>query len=182
MTFDIYTILFITLTLTGFYLINPEYRLSLLVLASSVFVLLQNRGSLVVMLLITFITYIAGICIYTLPKSNAILKKVLLFLVVNPYPTTASDEIIFNRIHEMADEEGILFRSTNYDSRSMGLNFDEDYNDRSHLNYTGSRKYSSFLAKLLKEEFDLPDRRGNEKYDSRERNAEYMRKVYGGFR
>ncbi len=123
------------------------------------------------------------------PKSEMYLKKIIeytrendieLFLVVNPYPTTARDELVFNRIHELADSEGVLFRSTNYDSWDMGLDFDKDYNDRSHLNYDGSRKYSSFLATLLKEEFDLPDRRGDKRYASWDRNAEQMQAQYGG--
>ncbi len=122
------------------------------------------------------------------PKSELYLKKIMdytkehgieLFLVVNPYPTTAEDELIYNRIHELADAEGVLFRSTNYDGDEIGLDHDKDYSDESHLNYSGSRKYSSFLGKTLKENFDLPDRRGTKGYESWDRNAEIIKEMYG---
>lgn len=124
------------------------------------------------------------------PKSEIYLKKIIdytkendidLFLIVNPYPTTEKEEFIYNRIHEIADSYGVLFISTNYNSSEMGLNFDEDYNDESHLNYSGSSKFSLFLSRVLKENFDLPDRRGDLRYESWDRNAEQMREAYGGY-
>ncbi len=109
------------------------------------------------------------------PKSEYYLKKIMdytrehgieLFLVVNPYPTTTEDELIYNRIHELADAEGVLFRSTYYDGEEIGLDHDKDYSDESHLNYFGSCKYSSFLEMTLKVKFDLSDRRGVVGYES----------------
>lgn len=124
------------------------------------------------------------------PKSEIYLYKIIdytkknnieLFLVVNPYPTTAQEELVYNRIHEIADSNNVLFRSTNYDSEEMGLVFDEDYNDESHLNYSGSCKYSAFLSGIIKENYHLPDRRGDPRYESWERNAKQIRKAYGGY-
>lgn len=100
---------------------------------------------------------------------------------MNPYPTTAQEELVYNRIHEIADSNKVLFRSTNYNSEEMGLVFDEDYNDESHLNYSGSCKYSSFLSDLIKENYDIPDRRGDPRYESWDRNAEKMSELYGEY-
>ncbi len=114
------------------------------------------------------------------PKSEMYLKKIIeytkendmeLFLIVNPYPTTADDEIIYNRIRELAEDEGIPFKNTNYHAEEIGLDHDKDYSDESHLNHLGSRKYSSYLAKLLKSMYEIPDRRGVPDYDSWDRNA-----------
>ncbi len=122
------------------------------------------------------------------PKSEIYLRKIIeytkengidLYLVVNPYPTTAEEEEIYNRIHSIANAEGVLFRSTNFDSLDMGLDFDKDYNDVSHLNYSGSCKYSHFLAANLKENFDIPDRRGDPRYISWDRNAAKNEEEYG---
>ena len=122
------------------------------------------------------------------PKSEEYLLKIIdytkehdidLFLVVNPYPTTADEELIYNRIHEIADKNGVLFQSTNYDSEEMGLDFEHDYNDDSHLNYYGGCKYSSFLGRILKENFDLPDRRGDKRYSSWQRNSDKQDELYG---
>lgn len=121
------------------------------------------------------------------PKSEEYLLKLIdyaedndieLFLVVNPYPTTAEEELIYNRIHDIADKKGVYFLSTNYDSEEMGLDFDRDYNDESHLNYSGGCKYTSYLGKILKERYEIPDRRGDARYASWDRNSEQMREKY----
>ncbi|WP_241210442.1 hypothetical protein [Brachyspira hampsonii] len=48
-----------------------------------------------------------------------------------------------------------------------------DYNDAGHLNYKGVEKYTSFLGKYLKDNFDFPDRRGDSNYNTWEKNALY---------
>ena len=59
----------------------------------------------------------------------------------------------------------------NYDD--YNLNFDRDFQDSSHLNYNGADKFTRYLGKYLKENYDLPDRRNDPKYYSWEINAKY---------
>ena len=89
-----------------------------------------------------------------------------LFLIVAPYPTNDSHELVYNRVHEIADRAGIRFNSTNYFYDHMDLNFETDFNDLSHLNYAGSCKFTDYLAGEIVRQFDIPDRRGCDGYES----------------
>lgn len=98
-------------------------------------------------------------------------KNIELFLVVSPYITTDEDELVYNRVHEIADSYGLEFNSTNYFYSEMELDFDKDFNDESHLNYVGSCKYTDYLGQELKDKFNIPDRRGDKKWESWDRHA-----------
>ncbi len=102
-----------------------------------------------------------------------------LFLIVTPYITVAEDELVYNRVREIAAMNDIEFNSTNFDYDEIGLDFHTDFNDDSHLNYWGARKFTDYLGKELKERFEIPDRRGDERYESWEVHyreiAEYVK-------
>ncbi|MBR0091112.1 MAG: hypothetical protein IJP92_05390 [Lachnospiraceae bacterium] len=97
-------------------------------------------------------------------------KGIELFLVVTPYITVEQDELVYNRIREIAAQHGLQFQSTNYYYDAMGLDFETDFHDDSHLNYWGAVKFTHYLAKELKARYDLPDRRGDARYESWEEN------------
>lgn len=112
-------------------------------------------------------------------KSEEYLQKIIdytkeneidLFLIVSPYITTSSDELVYNRVHEIADRCGIIFNSTNYAYEKMNLDFDTDFADESHLNYWGSCKYSDFIGKEIKLHYDIPDRRNMIEWESWDRH------------
>ncbi|WP_024867280.1 hypothetical protein [Butyrivibrio sp. FCS014] len=105
-------------------------------------------------------TYLQKIIDFT--KEN----DIELFLMVAPYITTNEDELVYNRVKEIANMNNIEFNSTNYDYKEIGLNFETDFYDRSHLNYRGAEKFTNYLGKELKSRFDIPDRRGEEGYES----------------
>lgn len=115
--------------------------------------------------------YSGGITI----KSEQYLKKIIefvkqndieLFLIVSPYITTDEDELVYNRVHEIAGNYGLEFNSTNYLYDEMELDFEKDFNDESHLNYIGSCKFTEYLGNEIKKKYDIPDRRGLEKWKS----------------
>lgn len=119
------------------------------------------------------------------PKSNFYLNKIVdytkenniqLFLVVNPYPTELEDEMIFNDIAKIAEEDNVFFVDMNHFTQYIGIDNATDYSDESHLNYWGSLKFTTFLATVLKTNFEIPDRRGDPRYISWERNAEADKK------
>lgn len=116
--------------------------------------------------------YLQRIIDYT--KKN----DIKLFLVVTPYITTSEDELVYNRIREIANMNEIEFNSTNYYYDEIGLDFKNDFYDESHLNYWGAYKFTNYLGKELKTRFELTDHRGDSKYDSWEINfreiAEYV--------
>ena len=119
-------------------------------------------------------------------KSEIYLQKIIeytkengidLFLMVSPYITVDEDELVYNRVHEIADRYGLHFNSTNYYYKNMDLDFDEDFNDHSHLNYGGSCKFSRYLGEELKKMYDIPDRRGLPKWESWDRHAVEIRQM-----
>jgi len=125
--------------------------------------------------------YSGGITI----KSEIYLQKIIeytqehgieLFLMVSPYITTDEDELVYNRVHEIADRYGLQFNSTNYYYSAMNLDFEVDFNDHSHLNYLGSCKFTDYLGEELKKTYDIPDRRGLSKWESWDRHAEEIRR------
>ena len=97
-----------------------------------------------------------------------------LFLTVTPYITTFQDELVYNQVHDIANSYGIKFDSTNYSYDTMGINFDEDFNDESHLNYYGSCKFTKYIADSIKANYDIPDRRGDDRWESWDRNVEMI--------
>ncbi len=119
-------------------------------------------------------------------KSEIYLQKIIdyckkheinLFFIVSPYITTDEDELVYNRVHEIADMNGISFQSTNYFYNVMELDFDEDFNDVSHLNYRGSCKFTDYLGGEIKDMYEIPDRRGLERWESWDRHAEEIREA-----
>ena len=118
-------------------------------------------------------------------KSEVYLQRIIeyaqkngidLFLMVSPYITRDEDELVYNRIHEIADRYGLEFNSTNYFYKAMNLDFEVDFNDSSHLNFLGSCKFTDYLGEELKRLYDLPDRRGQDRWESWDRHAAQIRK------
>jgi len=95
-----------------------------------------------------------------------------LYLVVTPYITNDEDELIYNRLHEIADHYGLQFNSTNYYYNEIGLDFEHDFNDASHLNYWGALKFTDYLGSDLKKRYDIPDHRSEPGYESWQKNYE----------
>lgn len=104
-------------------------------------------------------------------------KDIELYLIVSPYITTSDDELVYNRVKEIAGNYGLEFNSTNYSYDEMDLDFDTDFNDDSHLNYRGSCKYTKYLGAKIKENYDIPDRRGLEKWESWDRHVKEIREA-----
>ena len=117
-------------------------------------------------------------------KSEIYLQKIIdytkdndidLFLIVAPYPTTDAHELVYNRVHEIADRNDVPFNSTNYFYDHMNLDFETDFNDPSHLNYSGSCKFTEYLGQEILNRFDIPNRHGDARYESWARHAEKIR-------
>ncbi len=118
------------------------------------------------------------------PKSEKYLKKIIsyvrrkgsrLVLIAAPYVVTGEDMRTFNRIEKIAKEEGLLFINYNHEYDKMGLDFENDFHDASHLNYWGSCKFTQYLGEFLASCEEIPDRRGQEGYGSWEDNARVIR-------
>ena len=98
-----------------------------------------------------------------------------LVLMVTPYITNAQDQAAFDRIEAIAAEKGVpmINGCDKYDE--IGLDFETDFNDGSHLNYWGASKYTSYLGRELTTHFALEDHRGDPRYASWDDNASEIR-------
>ena len=87
-------------------------------------------------------------------------------LFISPYGVEEHEQRIYNYLGEVAKSEGVEFWDFNRQYDEIGLDFSVDISDGSHLSYTGNYKYSDYLGKMIRENFDIPDRRGDKLYKS----------------
>lgn len=93
-------------------------------------------------------------------------NNINLFIIISPWPTFDENcQKIYNSVMDIAYEYDILFKNYNL-LPNIGLNYSTDMADTGHLNYYGTKKFTDILAKDIKANFDIPDRRGNNKYDT----------------
>lgn len=91
-------------------------------------------------------------------------KNIVLFLVELPNKTRWTYEK-FNTASDYAKEHGLLFTDFTQEEKKIGIDWTSDTMDEGdHLNYYGAVKLNEYLGKILKEKYDLPDRRNYEKY------------------
>lgn len=112
-------------------------------------------------------------------KNEEYLRKIIeltkehgseLVLLVTPYVVLPGETAVFNRVAEIAGEYDVPFVNFNLYYDEMGIDFANDYAiDGCHMAYWGSEKFTRLFADMLEEEYDLPDRRGDEKYASYDR-------------
>lgn len=108
-------------------------------------------------------------------KSEKYLRKIIkyvkekeskLILVTIPYIETNEDRRTYNQVAEIAAEEDILYINFNESYDEIGLDFVEDFNDSSHLNYWGSCKFSDYLGTFLASGQGVKDNRSLPEYES----------------
>lgn len=119
-----------------------------------------------------------------LPKAEAYYRKIIelcqekqipLEIIVSPYVVKDTAQKRFNRAAEIAQEYGVPFTNYNSDEwfEEVDYNFATDMADYAHANHRGHTKFTLSLGDRLSDTYDLPDRRGEERWASWERNAEY---------
>ena len=114
-----------------------------------------------------------------LAKNN----NIPILIVKSPYSLyNEYDQKKYNTAKKIAEEYNVPFINLNYNYDDYNLDFSKDFYDQSgHLNYKGAEKLAKYLGKYLKENYDLPDRRGDPKYYSWEMNAKYQDKEIYNF-
>lgn len=96
-------------------------------------------------------------------------------IIATPYAgLTERDQMIFNTVGELAEEYDAGFINYNLREELPSLDYGQDMADVSHLNYRGNRKLTAALGAYIRENYPVPDRRGEAAYISWERNARYI--------
>ena len=89
-----------------------------------------------------------------------------LIMFASPYCISESGKQMYNYMQSLADSEGVEFIDFNEYYDEIGIDFETDMADLTHLNYSGNPKFTRYFGSLLKDRFDLPDRRGDSRYIS----------------
>lgn len=87
--------------------------------------------------------------------------------IVSPYAMEEDARLQFNWLIRRIEEAGYPVLDFNLHLEEIGLDFSTDFYDYgSHVNVLGEAKCTAFLETYLTEHYSLPDRRGQEGYES----------------
>lgn len=102
-------------------------------------------------------------------------ENIPLVLFVSPYQVTPEDQPFYNYMFKIGEEEGCTNIDFNKLYDQFGMDFNTDMAESLHLNYSGNYKFTSFIGQLLKNYYDIPDRRGEAGFESWEIDARNQR-------
>ena len=83
-----------------------------------------------------------------------------------------SEHIMLSHIREITGLDTMALQ--NWVKRKWVPNPEKKYYNREHLNYYGSLKYTDCITYYIKTHYDIPDRRGDEKYARWEQQYERL--------
>ena len=101
-------------------------------------------------------------------------ENIPILFVCSPYVISEDSQTIFNYIYQYAEENGVPYLDFNVRYDELGIDFSQDFYDYSHLNEKGNAKYTNYLGSYLKENYELPDHRGDERYVSWDNNVKEL--------
>lgn len=101
-------------------------------------------------------------------------KNIPIIVTAIPFNAENYHQGFFNVAKLIAEEEySVPFYNfvTDY-KEELAIDYKTDFSDNQHLNYSGNTKLTRFFGKLLRNEYNIPDRREDEKYSSWEKDAD----------
>ena len=104
-------------------------------------------------------------------------KSVQLMLLKTPSLEREQTQPILNTVAGIAEDNGLAFVNMNLMDDELGITADDWSLDR-HMNASGARKVSAWLAEYLQSEYSIPDRRGDAAYASWDVNAHDVNNAY----
>lgn len=103
-------------------------------------------------------------------------KNTNLVFFIAPYVTTEDTHKQFRYVEQLAAKNGIPV--INYFDKLAEIEFDShtDFQDKGHTNGNGAKKITSHIGAYLKDNYNLPDRRGDERYAIWEENSMLLKR------
>ena len=98
-----------------------------------------------------------------------------LVFFVAPFFIEEEQQEVINAASQYAREKGIPFFDFNKMARELGIDYSKDFVESFHLNAYGAEKVTEYLRKYLLEHYDLPDRRGDPKYEAWDKDLTWYR-------
>ena len=105
-------------------------------------------------------------------------NNIPIIVIVSPYAgINEGEQKMFNTASDIAAEYDVPFVNCNLINDEIGMDWTVDAADAGHLSYRGNQRFSKYIGKYLVDNYDLPDRRGEAKYTSWEKNAQFIRQM-----
>ena len=92
-----------------------------------------------------------------------------------PFAVSKEQQRGFEAVEEFAGAQGLPLINHNKLYDEVGIDFETDFRDDGHVNNNGAAKVTAHLAAFLKDNYALPDRRGEQGYQIWEDNSLYLR-------
>lgn len=99
-------------------------------------------------------------------------KDIPLCFFVSPCIVEEYQQMQLLYIEQLAEKRGIPYLNTISLMDELKIDVTQDFMDRNHTNHFGSKKVSEYMAEYLKQNYELPDRRGDSRYQLWDENAE----------
>ena len=105
---------------------------------------------------------------------------VMVLTIPNSFSTYAD----YNKMTSLCNEYGVKYFDLALISDELGVDCQKDFSDSGiHMNVYGNVKVSRYVAQLIKDNYDIPDRRGQQGYEFydeycktfAEKNAKYLK-------
>lgn len=91
-------------------------------------------------------------------------ENLQVLFVVSPYSIVKEDQMKYNTMKDIIEENGFQFLNANEYYDEMGIDFTKDFHNANHVNCFGAEKYTKFLEEYLIDTYHLPDHRGEAQY------------------
>lgn len=101
-------------------------------------------------------------------------EDIPILFFASPCEARESEQEIINYMWQIAQSEGVPYIDYNTRYEEIGMDYSKDMSVGNHLSYTGNYKFSSYFGQILKDEYDIPDRRGDGRYASWDWDATYQ--------
>ncbi len=102
-------------------------------------------------------------------------NNIPIIIVISPYAgITEGEQQMYITAQSIAEEYDVEFLNCNLILDSIGMDFSQDAADAAHLNYKGNQKFSSYIGAYIKENYQVSDHRGDSKYATWDRGADYI--------
>lgn len=85
-------------------------------------------------------------------------------------------------INREFNNSNVLFIDTNEKIKDIGLDYKTDFNDEVHLNFLGANKYTKYIGKLIKKNFNIEDRRNEKDVESYKIITKYNKTLNNDYR
>lgn len=86
--------------------------------------------------------------------------------VITPCEVSEYEQARYNYMISYVESRGYKALDVNKESDETGINFKTDFADSFHVNVLGAEKYTDYLAKFIKNNYEVADRRKDESFES----------------